>query len=77
MKDYSIISDAILGVDGVKRISECNILSGDGRVEFEIEPTADVFYKLLSELSGDSIEDEFKLMSYVKELNVAKENYRN
>lgn len=76
MKDYSLIENALSSIDGIKRICGLKVLMGEGRVEYEIEPNGELFYKLLSELSGDTILDEFNLMSYVKELNVAKENYR-
>jgi stage IV sporulation protein A len=76
MKDFSLVKDALLNIDGVKRINETDVKLGEGRVVYEIEPKGELFYKLLSELSGDNISGEFELMSYVKELNVAKENYR-
>ena len=76
MKDFQLVKDAILGIDGVKRINETDVLLGEGKAVYEIEPKSELFYKLLSELSGDDILGEFELMSYVKELNVAKENYR-
>ena len=76
MKDFPLIKDALLSIDGIKRINETDVLLGEGKVVYEIEPKAELFYKLLSELSGDNIGGEFELMSYVKELNVAKENYR-
>ncbi len=76
MKDFSLVKDALLGIDGVKRVNESNALLGEGKAVYEIEPKGELFYKFLSELSGDDIGGEFELMSYVKELNVAKENYR-
>ncbi len=76
MKDYSLVKDAILSIDGIKRVNDASVLLGEGKAVYEIEPNGDLFYKLLSELGGDSINDEFELMRYVKELNVAKENYR-
>ncbi len=76
MKDFTLIKDALIGIEGVKRINENVLHLGEGKAVFEIEPKGELFYKLLSELSGDEINGEFALMSYVKELNVAKENYR-
>lgn len=76
MKDFTLISDALSGIDGIKRINQAEVCLGEGRVVYEVEPNGNLFYKLLSELSGDDIAGEFELMSYVKELNVAKENYR-
>ena len=76
MKDFPLVKDALLSIDGVKRIDETDVRLGEGKAVYEIEPKGELFYKLLSEVSGDDIGNEFELMSYVKELNVAKENYR-
>lgn len=76
MKHYDVIGSALLEVEGIKKIGNLNVLTGEGRVEYEVEPNPELFYKLISDLSKEEINDEFALMNYVKELNVAKENYR-
>ena len=76
MKHYYIIEDAISTIDGIKKVEKSSILAGEGKVEFLVETDSNLFYKLISELSGEDIADEFSLMGYVKELNEAKENYR-
>ena len=76
MKHYDIIEGALCSVQGVKKIDKCNILAGEGKVEYTLLPEDGLFYKLISDLSGESILDEFGLMGYIKELNVAKENYK-
>ncbi|MBO5889754.1 MAG: stage IV sporulation protein A [Clostridia bacterium] len=76
MKHYDIPSSALLEVEGIKKIESFNVLTGEGRVEYEVEPNPELFYKLLSDLSKEEIADEFALMNYVKNLNVAKESYR-
>ena len=76
IKHVSLIADALSGVEGVKSIKEKTSLLGEGKIVYELEPDKNLFYSLLSELSGEEIDNEYKLMSYVKELNVAKNNYR-
>ena len=76
MKDYSLIEETLLTVDGIKSLERSTLNLGEGKVEYEVECENGLFYKLISELSGESVEDEFKLISYVKNLNTAKENYK-
>ncbi len=75
MKDYKLIEDALSGVDGIKRVENATAYLGEGRAEYSVEPENDLFYKMLSQVAGESVSDERQLMSYVKELAVAKENY--
>lgn len=76
MKHYYIVEDAISSIEGIKRVEKCNVLAGTGNVEYVVETEPNLFYKLISNLSGEEIVDELGLMEYVKELNEAKENYR-
>ncbi len=76
MKHFEIVKDSLLEVEGVKKIDKINVLTGEGRVEYVVEPNANLFYKLISDLSKEDIVDEFALMNYIKELNIAKENYK-
>lgn len=76
MKQHSIMETALLGVEGVKTCKELRLETGEGKIVYEIEPESELFYKIISELSNEQITDEFKLMSYVKELKTAKDNYR-
>ena len=76
MKHYDVIESTLAELDGVKRVDECNVLAGEGKVEYNVEVDGNLFYKLISDLSKENITDEFALMGYIKELNTAKENYR-
>jgi len=47
-----------------------------GMVEYEIKPKDGLFYKILSEECGEEcIDDDYKLMSFVKSCAIAKRNY--
>ncbi|MBR5439807.1 MAG: stage IV sporulation protein A [Clostridia bacterium] len=76
MKDYSLIEEALLTVDGIKGLKERMLNLGEGKAEYSLECENGLFYKLISDLCGESVEDEFRLISYVKELNTAKQNYK-
>ena len=76
MKDYKLIEDGITSIDGVKRVEDLAVNLGEGLVEYKVDIDNGLFYTLLSDLASESICDEFDLMSYIKELNVAKENYK-
>ncbi|MBO7214995.1 MAG: stage IV sporulation protein A [Clostridia bacterium] len=76
MKHYKVIEDALLSTPCVSAVTKSTANLGDGSARYELAVPSDLFYDILTELSGDEIKDEFALMSYVKELRVAKENYR-
>ncbi len=76
MKHSSVLIEALKGVTGVKNVKETSALLGEGKVVYDVEPEKGLFFELLSEVAGDEIDGEYKLMSYVKELNEAKNNYR-
>ncbi|MBE5744151.1 MAG: stage IV sporulation protein A [Clostridiales bacterium] len=75
MKHYKVIEDALLGIDCVDGVTSATANLGEGLASYEIKVKDGLFYEMLSSLSGDVIDDEFALMSYVKELAIAKQNY--
>lgn len=56
-------------------ITVSTIDAGNGFVKFAIVPKDTLFYQVLSRECGYDIEDDFKLVSYIKELAVAKLEY--
>lgn len=56
-------------------ITVSTINAGNGIVEFDVIPKADLFYKVLSSQCGYEIKDDFALISYIKQLAVAKVEY--
>lgn len=51
------------------------ISAGDGRVVFEITAKPNLFYSILSEQCGYEIKNEYQLVSYIRQLAGAKEEY--
>ena len=56
-------------------ITFSNIEMGEGIIKFNIIPKENLFYKVLSNECGFDIKDDFELVSYIKNLAVAKKNY--
>ena len=56
-------------------ITFSNIEMGDGTVSFNVIPKENLFYEVLSRECGYEIKDDFELISYIKDLAVAKLEY--
>ena len=52
-----------------------NIKMGEGCVWFDIKPKQQLFYKVLSSQCGTKIENDYHLVSYIRELAYAKTEY--
>ena len=76
MKHYKVIEDALSAVDAVESVSKSVANLDDGSACYDLKIKDGLFYDMLSEISGDKIENDFELISYVKELCIAKDNYR-
>mgnify|MGYP005798480965 FL=1 len=69
--------DAILfqESDSFEPITFSSVEMGDGVVRFTIQPKENLFYKVLSDECGFEIKDDFELVSYIKDLAIAKVEY--
>lgn len=52
-----------------------NISVADGSVLYEVKPKDNLFYKVLSLQCGTEIKNDFELVSYIKELSIAKTKF--
>jgi len=52
-----------------------NVKMGEGTVYFEIKPKQDLFYKVLSNECGYEIKDDYELVTYLRDLAYAKQEY--
>lgn len=75
MRDYSAMLSAFDATDHFMQPQLVSISLGTGMVEYELIPTEGLFFTVLGEESGYPIEDDFKLMSIMKELVKAKKEY--
>ena len=56
-------------------ITYSNIEMSDGTIRFNIIPKENLFYNVLSKACGYEIKDDFELITYIKDLAVAKLEY--
>ncbi len=56
-------------------ITFSHITMSDGSVEFSALPKESLFYEVLSQECGSQIKDDFQLISYIKDLAIAKIEY--
>ena len=56
-------------------ITFSNVEMGEGVIRFSVIPKENLFYRVLSDECGFEIKDDFALVSYIKDLAVAKVNY--
>ena len=56
-------------------ITVSTIEAGKGAIKFNVIPKENLFYQVLSQECGYNIEDDFALVSYIKELAIAKIEY--
>ena len=66
------VFDDVADVDGVK-VSKINLSNGEVNVEIVVSNT--LYYKMLSEQSGEEIADDYMLMKFVKEMSNIKNEY--
>ena len=66
---------AFLDSEDFEPVVVSSIKMGEGKIYFEITPKQDLFYRVLSEQCGIDVSDDFKLISYIKQLAHAKVEY--
>lgn len=74
MKDCRLLEEAILSVDKIIPDST-EVFAGDGRARLNLNADKSLFYDVLSETCGETIDGEYKLMSFVRDLSKAKWEY--
>ncbi|MCI6542208.1 MAG: stage IV sporulation protein A [Firmicutes bacterium] len=66
---------AFLESEDFEPVVVSSIKMGEGKICFEITPKQGLFYRVLSEQCGIDVSDDFKLISYIKQLAHAKFEY--
>lgn len=75
LREVSPCSQSINKTDIISRTTVDNIMLGNGTVNISINLNDDLFYKVLSEMTGMQIYNEGDLFSIISELSSAKANY--
>ena len=75
LKDISGCTKKISQTEIISRTSITNIELGSGNVKVQIDVKEELFYKVLSEITGVCVENEGDLFSIISELSIAKKKY--
>lgn len=75
MGDYSGEKIGFMESDEFEPLVVKSIKMGEGKLIFEVVPKPKLFYKVLSDECGESIESDCHLVSYLKQLTHAKREY--
>lgn len=75
MADFKLLSAAFTDNENFVSLDVESVELGSGKIIYNLVANQDLFYKALSEQCQMEITDDFKLMSYIKELVVAKREY--
>ena len=75
LKDISSCTQKISQTEMVSRTTITNIELGSGNVKIQIDVKEDLFYKVLSEITGVNVENEGDLFGIITDLSSAKKKY--
>lgn len=75
MRDYKKLNEVFIDDEHFNENMYIEEDFAQGKIIATINPKGELFYKVLSDQSGEEIENEFKLVSYIKELSHAKKEY--
>ncbi|MDR5657917.1 stage IV sporulation protein A [Serpentinicella sp. ANB-PHB4] len=75
LKDVSILVDGLKEVENVENVDLKNIRMGDGSALIDLKTNYNLFYDILNEKTGYTIEGEHQLIGLVTELAKAKKEY--
>lgn len=75
LADYERVEKAFDECENIQPMPDVSVSAGDGVIAVTLKAADGLFYKALSDWSGIEIDDEFKLISYVKRLAAAEKDY--
>ena len=75
MRDTQRVADAFSGLDLFRSAEVQNIELGSGRAVIALHPEEGVFYSVLSDACGTTIQNDYELMSVVNDFVKAKKAY--
>jgi stage IV sporulation protein A len=75
LKDAAKMSQAFVQYEYTQQADVENISLGEGVVRIKLMVSADLFYRVIGEISGYSLEGEHQLLGLVEELSNAKRKY--
>lgn len=61
--------------DEFESVCERQVCLGEGKITLIVNPKEDLYYKVLSDQCGCDIKSEYHLISYIKQMSIAKAQY--
>ncbi len=75
MKDYNLLSELYSDSDSFNPLNINELKLGEGKINYSLSAKDGLFYKVLSEECGESIDDDYALLSFVKEFSESKKRF--
>ena len=75
MKDYNILTDLFEESEYFNQIELSELKLGEGSTELKVSPKEGMFYKTISDECGESINDDYELMTYIKTFSQSKNKF--
>lgn len=75
INDVKISSPLFENSDNFEPLLDTKVLLGEGNITLSVQPKSNLFYKVISQQSGINIDDEFSLITHLKDLALAKKEY--
>ncbi len=73
--DFKLNSTMFKNSENFEPLEESKVLLGEGNIALTIKPRPNLFYKVLSSQCGLDIQNEYSLVTHLKDLAVAKREY--
>ena len=75
MKSFELIENSFINSQSFNPATDVSLDMARGRASLSVSAKNGVFYKVLSDECGETVENELQLLNYVKSLTEAKQNY--
>ncbi len=73
--DFKLTRTLFEASENFEKLTDAKVKLDDGTINLTIEPKPELFYKVLSKQCGVELSDDFALISYIKELTYAKNEF--
>ena len=75
MRDFSCFYTAFSEDEYIDSVDVLELKLGQGIPEYKVVPKEGLFYRVLSQVSGEEINEDYQLMSYIREASMSKKRF--
>ncbi len=75
MRDFSELNNAFDESENFEEITLNELRLGDGVTEYFVKPKENLYFKVLSRECGEEIQDDYQLMTYIKDFSDSKRKF--